>query len=318
MRPRAVSPLVCAVAVLVASVAHAADQPISGDLLKIKSSGGRAQIVFKSKDAGFLFPGAADAPSTNGAVVEIIPATVGPVSMTLPAGVGKPGWSIKTTGIPYYKFGNSDAPDGISAVNSALIKEGKQITLVARQGFSGSGVMRAVAVRITVGTIRYCAFFDAGSVKRDRVQDFLAKKAPAPAIADCSDASLGVPNCNVGPAPTCGGHCAGDGVCTANGGTCRCVSPSDSCGGTFPTCNGVCPVGEECFAGATFTGCGCLPVGSTSCGGTTPPACGGSCIPGEACESASGQCGCFPNGICDCPPGHSCELHPPAFFCVPD
>lgn len=318
MRPRALSPLVCAVAVLLASVAHTADRPITGDQLKIKTDGVRSQIVFSSKDPGFLFPSPADAPSTNGAVVEILPATVTGISMTLPPGVGKPGWAVKETGIPFYKFNNPSAPDGISVVKTALIKQGKQIKLMARQGLAAPGALQAVAVRITSGATRNCALFGVGSIKHDEAGYFLAKKAPAPAIADCSDASLGVPNCAVGPAPTCGGHCAGDGVCTANGSTCRCISPSDPCGGTFPTCNGVCPVGEECFAGVTFTGCGCLPIGSTPCGGTTPPACGGSCVPGQACESAYGQCSCFPNGICDCPPGFSCELNPPAFFCVPD
>ncbi|MEO6029561.1 MAG: hypothetical protein ABIR79_22070 [Candidatus Binatia bacterium] len=84
MRPRTISLLVCAVAVLVACVAHAADQPISGDQLKIKTDGVRSQIIFISKDPGFLFPGPADAPSSNGAVVEILPATVTGISCRRP------------------------------------------------------------------------------------------------------------------------------------------------------------------------------------------------------------------------------------------
>jgi len=317
MRPRAISLLVCAAAALVASFAHAADQPISGDQLKIKTDGVRSQIVFISKDPGFLFPGPADAPSSNGAVVEILPATVTGISWTLPPGIGKPGWAAKTTGIPFYKFNNQSAPDGISVVKTGLIKQGKQIKLLARQGLAAPGALQAVAVRITTGTTRNCALFGVGTIKRDEAGYFLAKKAPAPAIADCSDASLGVPNCDVGPAPACGGTCSGDGVCTAAGSICRCVSPSGPCGDTYPTCNGVCPVGDECLHNGA--GCLCLPIGSTACGETSAPVCGGGCADGLQCESVVNfGCNCFPDGICDCPSGFSCSLQPPAFFCVAD
>ncbi len=319
MRPRAISPLVCAVAVLGAAIGHAADRPISGDQLKIKTDGEHSQIVFTSRDPGFLFPAATDDPSTNGAVVEIFPATVTGLSLTMPPGVGKPGWAVKTTGGAFYKFNNASAPAGISVVKTAVIKQGKQLKLLARQSPAAPHALQAVAVRITTGTTRNCALFDGASVKRNELGYFLAKKAPAPAIADCSDASLGMPTCDMGPAPTCGGYCGGDAVCTAAGSTCKCVSPSAPCGDTYPTCNGVCPVGEECVAGTDWQyGCGCIAVGASPCGGETAPMCsGGSCVIDQQCESIGGFCRCFPDGICNCPSGYSCEIHPPAFSCVP-
>jgi hypothetical protein len=305
--------------VLGARGARAADRAISGQTLKIKTDGARSQIVFTSKDPAFLFPGPGDDPATGGAVIEIIPATVAGATLSLPAGTGKPGWTVKTTGTPSYTFANSDAPSGISVAKSAALKQGKGVKFFARTGIPAPGALGAVAVRITTGSTRNCALFGPGTITRDANGLFSAKKAPAPAIADCSDASLGVPNCDVGPAPACGGACAGDGVCTANGATCTCVSPSAPCGETFPTCNGVCPLGEECLDGTSaFTGCGCVPIGSTACGDATTPVCGGSCVAGEACEHPGGSCACFPDGICNCPSGFGCTLSPPAFSCVPD
>src|SRR5439155_1233389 len=49
----------------------------------------------------------------------------------------------------------------------------------------------AVGVRLTVGSWRTCALFDAATVVQDRPGRFVAKEARASRLSDCSDASLG-------------------------------------------------------------------------------------------------------------------------------
>ncbi len=91
-----------------------------------------------------------------------------------------------------------------------------------------------------------------------------------------------------------------------------------SCGGTFPTCDGTCPPGQDCIgvgiagdgttSGGLTTGCACLEIAIQPCGDSFPQ-CGGICPPNEVCEpifqgppgaTTSGivvDCGCFPDII---------------------
>jgi hypothetical protein len=300
------------------AAASAADRPIAADRLQIKGASTGTTLTFQSRDAGFLFPalGGLDDPVAGGALVELIPATAPGMTWTVPAGAGKPGWTAKAATIPSLRFSNPDAPAGISPVRMVVAKEGKLIKLIAKDpSLLVPGSLDRVAIRITMGSLRNCALFGPGSIRKDAPGVFLAKKAPAPAIVDCSNASLGVPYCE--GSAMCGGVCSGDGVCTSTRGGCRCISPSAPCGDTSPTCNGVCGAGEEC--GSAFDDpnafCACVPVGTTACGFTGQPTCGGSCTSGEVCRPIFGgpshECGCAPPGVCsqghfDCPAGFAC------------
>ena len=82
---------------------------------------------------------------------------------------------------------------------------------------------------------------------------------------------------------------------------CAGAPPPPACGDTSPTCNGSCPVGEECGA---VTGpeagslCGCIPAGSIPCGtvstgSAAAPQCDGACPPGLYCRAGG-------RSFCDC------------------
>ena len=306
--------------VFLAASVHAADRRISADQLKIKTDGAHSQIVFTSKDPNFLFPGLGEDPVANGATIEIIPATTAPLALTMPAGAGKPGWSVNATSTQY-KFANALAPGGISVVKTAALKQGRYLKFTARQGVAGLTpfTLRAIAVRITIGSTRNCALYGPVGVRTINGKTYVkAKKVPAPepVNGDCSDASLGLPDCEVTSAPACDGYCYGTGVCVDGGSGCMCAAP---CGGIGPTCDGVCPSGEECFAGAGV-GCHCLPTGSTPCGATGTPTCGGICADGNACRNVIGQCLCISPSACVCPSGFTCipDAHPPLYSCAPD
>ena len=316
----------------------AADQPIAGAKLALKQVGSKAKLKFLSKDSGFLFPaiGGADDPQVVGAVVDIVPTPGAPGVLTLPAGSGRPGWTAETGVTASYKFDNALAPNGISPVRVLSLQQGKKIQIGAKAivGVSLTGALAGMSIRITIGTLRNCARFDATTIRRQASGAFVAANAAATALTDCSDASLGIPSgCQLSPFPTCGGPCPGDGVCTAGLGSCTCISPSSPCGGTAPVCNGTCPVGEACDAvGPGFPSCVCLPIGATPCGSPGAPICGGECPSGSVCRPAAALpifggtigCSCVPPGNCgagggECANGFVCAHFPLSgtLTCVP-
>lgn len=270
---RTLARLVLFVGVLgVAQRGFAADQPLLGTKLLLQKSGTKEKLVLVLKDPAVLFPsvGSADDPGTGtpgGATIEIFSANEGSATLTVPAGLGKPGWKTKIATRSSHKYINPTAPAGPSPVRSMLIQQAKKVTLTAKStGVPLAVASGAVGIRITTGGIRNCAFFGPASVRTQDAGRFLAKNAVAP--ADCDDATLGAP-----PPPPCG---------------------------DAPTCDGSCGPGEEC--GSTGGGqCGCLPAGSSPCGDHLAPACGGDCPGGQACNplyppiSQSGPVGCACN-----------------------
>jgi hypothetical protein len=186
-------------ALLAPLAARAVDQPIAGKKLIIKRSGsGAEKLVWISKDAGFLFPaigGADDPADTAGATVDIFSENeAGDGSLTMPAGVGNPGWSKKDAAVDLYKFVNTSAPAGISAAKVAVLKDGKLLKVVAKAtGLALAGAQGSVGIRLTTGTLRSCSLFAAAnaSIKKDEANRFIAKDATTAGFADCGDATLG-------------------------------------------------------------------------------------------------------------------------------
>jgi len=312
----------------VVATASAADQPISAAKLVMKrGSNGKEKLAFVSKDPAFLFPaiGGADDPADGtpgGATVELFSANEGPATLVMPAGAGKPGWSVRAAGRSSFKYANPLSPTGDSPVRAALLKEGKVLKVTSRTvgGLPLATAQGAVGVRITTGSLRSCALFDAATIGKDEPGKFVARNAAAP--ADCSTATLGGPTCTeLGDAPTCGGTCPPGSACgTRDLSTCECISSAAPCGDTYPVCNGECPVGETCGStgGFPLPGCGCVPAATVACG-STQPACDGTCPTGLSC---------FPNSLvlpigtfdfCEClsgPPGDPCGGCPPGFSCA--
>ncbi|MCW5893718.1 MAG: hypothetical protein KIT14_24655 [bacterium] len=180
-------------------LAAAADAPVAAKKLLLKRAGsGREKLVFLVKGAGLPFPavGSADDPASGtpgGMTVELFSQTEGgPHALSVPPGIGKPGWKVTDAATDSYRYANGAAPAGPSPVKVAVLKQGKLLKITAAAtGLALAGPQGRVAVRVTTGTLRSCAVFAAGAIRRDVAGSFTAVNAAAPAIADCSDASLG-------------------------------------------------------------------------------------------------------------------------------
>jgi len=320
-----------------ASLAYAVDQPLDAVRLKVKRSTSRS-LVFVSHDPRFLFPvvGGSDDPAFAGATIDVVSASEGMYTLVVPSGSGTPGWTLKDGTRPRIQFKNGHAPFGISFARLVVLKSAKTLKVVLKShGLALAAPQGSIGIRITTGALRSCALFDAPTIRKDQAGVFSAKDATATTLADCSDFALfgGVPACGISPYPTCGGTCAGDGVCaTAAGNTCRCVFPSSPCGDTSPVCNGTCGAGEECAAFALGSPtCGCIPAGTQPCGTPGYPVCGGSCPGGAVCRAIavhsipfgdSEECTCANPGPCahggyDCGNGFVCNPGPPYYGCIP-
>jgi hypothetical protein len=186
------------IAGLVVSAA-AADFPIGARTLKIRAKASGATLTFVSRDANAPFPaiGSADDPATGtlgGVVVELFSSNNGSGSMNVPPGLGKPGWQAKLATISQYKFTNSAAPAAPSPVKTLSIRQGKQLKIVAKdvpvplQNAHGT-----LAIRVTMGTLRACAFFGPQTITKDVPGSFIGKNAVVTALPDCDDETLGNP-----------------------------------------------------------------------------------------------------------------------------
>jgi hypothetical protein len=325
----------------VATSAQAADQAIAGRLT-LRQSGARQKLTFVSRDPAFLFPvfGGPNDPATGspgGALIDLFSQNEGTALLAVPRGTGKPGWTHGSRRVEFYRFRNPRAPGSVSPVGTVVLRRGRLLEVTARAtGLPLVAPQGTVGIRFTMGTLRNCALFGGSTVRRDRPGLFVAQGASA-SLADCSDGSLGalttttsstttttIASC--GLFPECNGPCPDGGVCGADFGFCRCISPNSPCGETGPVCNGTCPAGDECVANGPgpLNGCMCLPVGATPCGAPGPPVCGGACPAGLVCRAGYGLpilggqlgCACTVQGPCgqggaDCPNGFACGILPP-------
>ncbi|MFT5042012.1 MAG: hypothetical protein ACI8TX_002992 [Hyphomicrobiaceae bacterium] len=321
------------VALLLPRVSLSSDYPVAARKLVVKAKSGKEKLVLVVKDAAIGFPaiGGSDDPMGVGADVELFAGSgeFGDLVMPSTGWLSKPGT---------YQFENKGAPLGISPVRKLKLREGRSLKIVSRgAGVVPTGSLGSIALRLTTGTVRTCVLFDASTVVKEDSTRFIAKKALAASLVDCSDEELGIP-CQLDPVTfNCVGGCSGAGVCALTDPfsfVCSCVDPTDPCDGTAPVCNGTCPAGEFCaaFGGGSSPGCGCIPDGDPVCGGI-PGVCGGSCPTGLACGAVfdlpvfgggpfctcggSGDCGSSGGGL-TCPPGFGCGGVPGSGpFCVP-
>jgi len=323
-----------------ARLAVAIDQPISGAKLTLRrSSSGKEKLVFVSKDPLFLFPaiGSADDPGTGtpgGATLELESTGESTqVVVEAPPVVGKPGWTAKDGNIPSHTFKNPTAAPGPSMIKVIVLKEGKRIKVTARGvGVPFLAAQGAIGVRIRTGSLRNCAFFGAGSVRRDDPGRFVATNAPAVGV-DCNGI---IPNTTTSFGTTTTTTSSSTGPITSTTST-TLVLDACSAGGAFPTCDGACGGSDTCQPTIAFVGvpdvfsCLCYPPGVTACATSLYPSCGGSCPTGGACQAlhsfSDGEtvCGCVDQTIpcggppCShigvCPAGQACTV-PGVGVCV--
>ena len=192
--------------------AHAADQPLAArKLILRRTASGQEKLSFLTKDPNVPFPpiGSADDPASGtpgGVVIELFSQNAGAAALPIPGAVG---WFTKNGTPAVYKFVNKLAPTGVSTVSSLLLKSGKAIRIRgASTGLPSGGSLGPVGIRITIGSFRACALFDAATIKRDEGRVFLARDAVATSLTDCTNTSLGGFGCTDSlDAPTCGGSC---------------------------------------------------------------------------------------------------------------
>lgn len=348
MRASALGFVLALTASLVPVAARATDQPIAGTRLVLQRSAMGEKLSFVSRDPAALFPviGGPDDPATGtpgGLTIDLFSANEGTASLAVPGGSG---WTVRDATVDLFRFRNPDAPAGTSVVKVVVLKQGRVVRVIAKSaGLPLATTQGQVGIRLTTGSARNCALFDAATVRRDEVGRFVARAALASALADCTDASLGGPTTPTSTTtssttslaceatPFCTGNCSPGGVCapTPSLDGCYCALPSSPCGETAPVCNGTCPAGDTCaaFAGYPLGTCGCIPSGDTACGGPFP-ACGGACPTGTTCVAGflppiaggGGLCTCGLPGACgaggsECPPGAACGFIPPTALCLP-
>ncbi|HXJ35817.1 MAG TPA: hypothetical protein VMS22_17435 [Candidatus Eisenbacteria bacterium] len=313
-------------ALLVPGEVGAADQPVSArKLILRRTAAGEEKLLFLAKDPQLLIPdiGSADDPASGtpgGITIELFSQNEGVGTLLVPPAVG---WLVRDGSPATFKFVNKLAPDGVSPVFSLLLKKGRAIRIRAfGVGLPLAGRQGAIGIRITMGSTRNCALFDASTIRHDGSHLFFGRDADGTSIPDCSNTSLGGPTCvDSFDAPTCGGTCLDGSACgTRDLTTCQCIDAAQPCGDTWPVCNGECPAGQECgsVGGFPLPTCGCLPAGTVACGDTFP-VCGGTCPAGLTCYANSIGLPIGNFDFCEClaqPPVDPCGGCPVGSFCI--
>ena len=292
-----IATLVLAVLALGPVPANAVDQGVVGQKIVIKrSASGKEKMVLVLKDPALIFPtiGGPDDPSVVGMQVELFSRDGGThATFVIPPGLGKPGWKAKIASRSSYAFSNREAPDGISEVKTARIKEGKMVKVVARRtGLLLDAPQGAVGVRVTTGSLRSCTLFDAPTIQRDEPGQFKARKAER-ILPTCDDLVLdGIVECGDG-LPDAPEECDGPATCPTNF-DCQPAGSPDEC--TCSQC-GTCPGIYGCCGPAIF-----LPAPGGGCAGSCLAT---SCAPPYECNPGSQ---CLPDETCCTPPGNGINL----------
>lgn len=170
--------------------------PMTGQKLVIeRNSKGRQTLIFVTKDPLAYVPtvGAFDDPSLLTTQIHLYaPVADGGPNLTIPPGIGKPGWFVKPVPGPQYKFTNSAAPEGISVVRTMKLRAGKGYKIVARAtGFPMNQPLGSVGISISWSGSTACAHFGAASVRKDTPPEFIAGASPAP--LNCNVPTLRAP-----------------------------------------------------------------------------------------------------------------------------
>jgi hypothetical protein len=224
-----------------AVAAQTTDRPISAESLIVRrSASGVETVTFLSKDPNFLFPpiGSVDDPSrpSNGTELSLFPQSQGGLGFSYGV-TGGAMWKSKDGAVDEYHYRYPQGPQGIKSV---LLKETKRIKVRIR-GTSPpfSGPYGGFFVRLTTGSLRNCAFFDASTIRRDDGTRFEARDAAAPSVSDCESFPGATTTTTTLPYPPCTG------------------------GAGYPTCDGTCPGTDECgqHIEGGFQTCACFPAG---------------------------------------------------------
>lgn len=167
------------------------DRPIAGTSLKLQQFFTRpygSRLTFSSKDPTLLVPVAAGPEdpqdgTPGGALVEVFASGDRRGSFLLPAS----GWKRSPRGDRWKYLQKADR-----GAHKVALVAGKALNIQLQQSLLEVGMapIGPIALRVQTGALRNCALFGEGSIKIDGDGRFVASKAPAPALPDCSDVTL--------------------------------------------------------------------------------------------------------------------------------
>ena len=169
------------------------DQPINALRLLLRATPRGAErlvLVSGDKSVSLTPPDAAD-PAT----LELFSHATGEHAVLAFDGADAT-WIARSRGrrgpIVRYRDPNPSAASG--GIKRLVHRVGRHLVVVGTKiGLSPTAAHEGVGVRLTVGSTRLCALFDAPTVRRDRPGLFSAQGARAASLADCSDAALAGP-----------------------------------------------------------------------------------------------------------------------------
>lgn len=151
-----------------------------------RSRAGTETLRFVAKDPGFLFPpgGTVSDPRTAGVTVEVYAHGEGARATVAQLG----SWRISPAGDKFAAF--LPRPP----LRTGKLVRGRVLRIVLdATGLALAAPLDGLSVRVTTGLLRNCAVFAGEDIFRNLPGRFIGKFRTPPALADCSDASLGFP-----------------------------------------------------------------------------------------------------------------------------
>lgn len=178
------------VVLVAAPLAGAADHPVPGRDLALRASPGTLRLLLQ--DPSIPVPAVDDAndPSIVGMTVTVFGRTSGTRAIfTTSIGRGPRAWTSRAThGGAVHRYRDDGSGAAGLRVRTAEVRPGGRLRITApAAGIALDPAEQAVAVRVEYGSVRACAIFDGESVRRSRTGQFVARNAPAGALASCDD-----------------------------------------------------------------------------------------------------------------------------------
>src|SRR5262245_6661654 len=168
-----------------------ADQPVADKLLRLQKSltGETLKLALKDPTVPVPMIGGPDDPSIVGFTLTLVRSSAPEiVTLSVPPGLGNPGWSVRSGSSASYTYRNGGAPAGPSPIKMIRLRQGKGLKILARTaGLQLTAPQGSVGVRIEMGSTRTCALFADAAVRKDELGRFLARDAAAPGLGECSD-----------------------------------------------------------------------------------------------------------------------------------
>lgn len=321
--------LLVALAILAgAPAAHATDVALAAKVrLRIDAKGAKHRLRYQARDAAFAVGTSTDDPLVNGAAAVVFSATDCTCLVMGVAPGTAPGWTSRpANGAPSRWDWRDAATDSRARATSGELR-------ITNRGAVAYGLdatpQGEVEVQVTFGTSadRFCTRFAAPGKPKD---DSSTRYESRASIGSCSPLPPHCAPC-APPIPTTSSTSTSSSTSTTTTTSTSLPPACEDTASIAPHCGGTCPPGSVCSDDGNVVdpGCGCFPIGQTTCLASGYPTCGGACLDGQECQSfrqvfvgegESTSCGCVdPLSSCAqasstmcipgaCPSGMNCTV----------